>query len=243
MKHDRRFLFASLLFFALVAALPGQGGDQENRPPKPGPGPAPGPGGKAFTGGPTAPDGTRIRCELPGNLHRENTSSKGLGNCVFTSIHHSAVWQNVPALQEFPQWLIRKGIPGGGVPSKVDDLIPRMCRERGMPVPDYVQIEDRDLEVLKLACRCGRMPGVTYSRSPTGRYGGQVIAHMVNVVHADDRWFVVLDNNYPGEDAYEWMSPRDFLRTYVHPQETAGWSVILLAPPPPPPLVIPQKKE
>lgn len=61
-------------------------------------------------------------------------------------------------------------------------------------------VEGSDLERLKLACRTGRMPGVTYAFSPTGRYGGARIAHMVNLVHADDQWFAVLDNNYPGAD-------------------------------------------
>jgi hypothetical protein len=69
----------------------------------------------ASVGGPRHADGTEIACDLPGELHRANTSSKGLGLCVFTSIHHSAVWQNVPALQEFPKYLIDKNIPGGGL--------------------------------------------------------------------------------------------------------------------------------
>jgi hypothetical protein len=187
----------------------------------------------ASVGGPRHADGTEIACDLPGELHRANTSSKGLGLCVFTSIHHSAVWQNVPALQEFPKYLIDKNIPGGGYPSKVTDLIPKASAAKGLPPPDYLQVESNDLEILKAACRGGRMPGVTYSFSPTGRYNRQRISHMVNIVHADDKWFVVLDNNYTGSDAYEWMTPQEFLRTYSGGQ--TGWAVILLAPPPPPP--------
>jgi hypothetical protein len=76
------------------------------------------------------------------------------------------------------------------------------------------------------------MPAVTYSFSPSGRYGGQRIAHMVSLVHADERWFCVLDNNYIGADAYEWLSPQEFARTYAHGGQ--GWSVILLDPGPPP---------
>lgn len=179
--------------------------------------------------GRVAPDGTEPQIDLPNNLHRRNTASKGLGNCVFTSIHHSALWSEVPALMEFPKWLTAKGIPGGGYPSKVAKLIPEMCKDRNVPVPQYVQVEGNDLEILKLACRTGRMPSVTYSRSPTGRYGGRSIAHMVSLIHADDKWFGVLDNNYPGADALEWMSPEQFLRAY-----SPGWCVILLEPGPPP---------
>lgn len=187
----------------------------------------------ASVGGPKHADGTELACDLPGELHRKNTSSKGLGNCVFTSIHHSALWQNVPALQEFPKWLIEKGIPGGGYPSKVADLIPKICKDRGYPVPDFIQVESNDLEILKRACKSGRMPGVTYAVSPTGRYGGSKIAHMVSLVHADDKHFVVLDNNYIGPDKYEWMSPQEFLKAYSGGRQ--GWAVILLSPPPPPP--------
>jgi hypothetical protein len=188
----------------------------------------------ATVGGPRHADGTEVACDLPGSLHRRNTASKGLGNCVFTSIHHSALWQNVPALQEFPKYLIDKGIPGGGYPRKVDELIPRICKDRGLPVPDYLQVESNDLAILKAACRSGRMPAVTYAVSPTGRYGGKRISHMVSLVGADDRWFVVLDNNFPGAQAYEWLAPEEFLRAYSGGR--TGWAVILLnAPPPPPP--------
>jgi len=187
----------------------------------------------AQVGGNVAPDGkTELACDLPGNLHRQNTSSKGLGNCVFTSIHHSATWQDVPPLQEFPKWLIDKGIPGGGYPEKVTKLISQMCKEKGVPEPEYIQVQGDDLEVLKLACKTGRMPGVTYSFSPTGRYGGQRIAHMVSLVHADDSWFCVLDNNYTGATKYEWMTPAEFRKTYTGGR--AGWAVILLRQGPPP---------
>jgi hypothetical protein len=188
----------------------------------------------AKVGGKLAPDGkTEIQIDLPGNLHRRNTASRGLGLCVFTSIHHAALWQDIPLLQEFPKYLIDKGIPGGGYPDKVSSLIARIAKEKGVPEPDYIQVEGHDLEILKLACRTGRMPCVTYSFSPTGRYGGQRIAHMVNIAHGDDAFFAVLDNNFPGAAAYEWMSPDEFRRTYTGGR--SGWSVVFLSPGPPPP--------
>lgn len=179
-------------------------------------------------------DGTEVDNDFPGDLHRRNTASKGLGNCVFTSIHHAALWQNVPALQEFPKWLIDKGIPGGGYPGKVEKLIPQIARDRGMEVPDYIQVQGMDLEILKRASKSGRLLSVTYSFSPTGRYGGRRISHMVSVVStpepgSDKGYWVVLDNNYPGADKYEWLTDSEFRKTYA-----PGWTVILLAPPPPP---------
>lgn len=151
-------------------------------------------------------------------------------NCVFTSINHSAYWQNVEVLQKFRDWMTKH--PGGGYPSKVDKMIKQVCQESGVPVPDYIQIEGGDLEPLKLACRTGRMPGITYCFSPSGRYGGQRIAHMVSLVHLDDKWAAILDNNYPGEDKLEWLTIDEFKRTYMG--NGGGWGVILLNPGPPP---------
>lgn len=188
----------------------------------------------AQVGGRVAPDGkTEIQVDLPSSLHQRNINSVGLGCCVFRSIDHAARWQNIPALIGFPEWMVSRGIPGGGYPGKVDDLIPKIAADRGLPVPDYLQVEGTDLEILKLATRTGRMVSSTYSVSPTGRYDGRKIDHMVNTPHADDANFAILDNNYIGDNAYEWLSPAEYLRSYA--LGGRGWAVILLGPPPPPP--------
>lgn len=190
---------------------------------------------EAKVSGPTAPDGTEVQCDLPDKyMLRNKGGSDGAGLCVFTSIAHSAQWQNVEALKDFRDWMTK--YPGGGYPKKVDDMIAKKCPAPATR-PQYVQIEGTDLDVLKLACRTGRMPAVTYSRSPTGRYDGKSIAHMVSLVHADDKWFCVLDNNYPGGDQLEWMTPDEFRKSYLSDNgrgHKVGWSVILLRPPPPP---------
>jgi hypothetical protein len=186
----------------------------------------------ATIGGNRTPDGQEIQIDLPPELHQKNIASRGLGCCVFRSLDHAARWQDIAALQHFPEWMVQRGIAGGGYPQKVSDLIPKISKDRGLPPPDYIQVEDNDLEILKLACKTGRMPGVTYSFSPSGRYGGGRIAHMVNLVHADDKHFCVLDNNFVGANQYEWLSPQEFLKTYSGGR--TGWCVILMPPPPPP---------
>jgi hypothetical protein len=188
---------------------------------------------QAQVGGPRQADGTEIACDLPAALHRRNTTSQGEGCCVWTSIHHAALWQNVPAYQEAPRWIQEHHIPGGAYPGAVAKYLPQMAQEKHLPAVPFLNYEGRDLELLKVACQTGRMPGVTYSFSPTGRYGGQRIAHMVNLVHADDKWFVILDNNYIGDQNYEWLTPEEFRRTWAGREN--GWAVILLSPPPPPP--------
>jgi hypothetical protein len=186
---------------------------------------------EASVGGYVTPDGERAACPLPDDYQRENVGgSDGAGLCVFTSIQHAAEWQDVPALKDFQQWMRSK--PGGGYPSKVDATIRQKCREMGQPVPRYLQVEGNDLDILRLATRTGRMLSVTYSRSPTGRYGGGRIAHMVNCVHAGPRWFGILDNNYI--KSVEWLDEGkgEFSKTYTG--MGGGWSVILLDNGPPP---------
>ena len=183
-----------------------------------------------FVGKPTNPDGTEIQNDLPARLHLKNRGgSDGAGLCVFASLQHSARWQEVPPLTEIFEWMRTR--PGGGWPEKVDKVVAELCKARGAAKPDYLQVEGADFELLRRACRTGRMPAVTYCYSPTGRYGKARIAHMVNLVHADETWCAVLDNNFPG--TIEWMSPAEFQRVWTGDGHH-GWAVILLAEGPPP---------
>jgi hypothetical protein len=194
---------------------------------------------EAQVGGAVAPDGkTELQADIPGDLQQRNIASRGLGCCVFRSIDHAARYQNVPALVHFPEWMVEHGVAGGGWPAKVDQLIPLIARDRGLPTPEYIQVEgppEKVLPVLKLAGSTGRMVCVTYSRSPTGRYNGQQIAHMVNSAACGagpSSLYAILDNNYIGEQNYEWLSEHEFIRA-CGPRSI--WAVILLAPPPPRP--------
>jgi hypothetical protein len=151
---------------------------------------------------------------------------------VFTSISHSARWQNVVLLENFRDWM--KKYPGGGWPEKVSQKISQIAKEKGAAPPSFMQVEGGKelLPLLKLALAGGRMPGVTYSFSPTGRYGGKRIAHMVSLVHLDEKYACILDNNFPGDNRYEWISVNDFVRTFTGGGKS-GWAVILLDPGPP----------
>lgn len=182
----------------------------------------------ASVGGTVHTDGTAIDCDLPARFHLQNKGgSDGAGLCVFTSVEHAATWADVTPLIGFRDWMTR--YPGGGYPQKLDQMIAKICADRGSPKPEYLQVEGMDIDILKRASRAGLMPSVTYSFSPTGRYGGQKIAHMVSLVHADDKHFVILDNNYPGPQRLEWLTPDEFKRVYA-----PGWAVILLKHGPPP---------
>jgi hypothetical protein len=175
-------------------------------------------------GGRTSPDGKEeLMVDLPGSEHLKNAAGKdGSGLCVFTSLEHSGRWQNVEALRGFQQKMRKEA--GGGWPQKVDAMLKKYAA--GV---SYVQYTGSDPGLLKLTLRTGRMPSVTYGYSP--RYGGR-IAHMVNLAHLSDRWACVLDNNFPGENQYEWMAPEEFYRRWK--MGGSGWAVVLLNPPPPP---------
>jgi hypothetical protein len=210
--------------------------------PCPGPGPCPSPreGEPVVTarvGGRVSPDGREeVHLDLPGQFHLRNRGgSDGSGLCVFCSLAHSGTWSEDPVLKGIFEWMFTR--PGGGYPAKVDRMIEARCQETSLPRPAYLQIEGDDLEPLQLACQRSLMPAVTYNYSPTGRYGGQRVAHMVSLVHASPAWFAVLDNNYPPEDRndpqnFEWMDLGTFRSVYTGGR--SGWAIIPLKDGPPP---------
>ena len=163
----------------------------------------------AKIGGPEM-DGQKITCNLPGKYHIHNVGgSDGVGLCVFASGHHAGVWQGEPVFEGLFEWM--RSHPGGGWPEKVDSMVLRYAKEKKLPIPDYVQVEGTDLELLEAVVDSGRMVCCHYGRSPSGRYHGATISHMVNCVKAGPDKYVILDNNYPGDSNYEWLSKEEFL--------------------------------
>lgn len=183
--------------------------------------------GEIKTGGSTAPDGkTQVQVDLPTDQRAKNVGGRdGAGLCVFTSIMHSARWQNEARLFEFQKQMTAE--PGGGDPGKVD----RMIAKYGQGT-DYVQYKGSDPTILKAALKGGRLPGVTYNGRDGVHYRGS-IAHMVNLAYLDDTIACVLDNNFIGENELVWMTAQEFLDRWKG--GGGGWAVILCNPPPPPP--------
>ncbi len=187
----------------------------------------------ASVGGKISPAGKEIQCDLPDDLQKKNISSKGQGCCTHRSVGNAALYQNVPALIDFAEWVQSKGLPGGGWPKGMSERITLICKDRGVPEPAYIQTESDDLDIIKLALKCGRMVCCTYDRSPTGRYGGGKIAHMLNVIFMDDQHACIADNNYTTSAQYEWMTVAEFRKASSAPR----WVFILLegsGPPAPP---------
>ena len=166
---------------------------------------------------------------LPSDQRTKNVGgSDGAGLCVFTSIGHSARFQNVDPLKNLQQWMRSK--PGGGWPEKVDQMISQLCAEQRQAKPNYIQVESRDPSIIQLAVQTGRMPGVTYD----GRclHYRTHIEHMVNVVGYTDQFVVVLDNNFVGESEFVYLTPDEFKSRWIaiRSRDRQGWAVILLDP-------------
>lgn len=177
-------------------------------------------------GGPVAPDGsTEVQIDFPNHQKLENCGGRdGAGLCVFTSINHSARWQNERRLERFQEQM--RAERGGGWPGKVDAMISKYADGT-----QYLQYVGRDLAVLKAVLRSGRSPAVTYAGDDKVFYRHRVY-HMVNLLHLDEKWCAILDNNFVGERQILWMTPAQFAERYNWPAD--GWMVALLAPPPPP---------
>lgn len=193
-------------------------------------------GEKAFVAG-RVHAGEPLDVDLPGALHMKNIGSRvdGKGMCVFSSIEMAARWHGLDQYIGIRDFAAKE--PGGGWPEKVDRQLAAFCRSKSLPEPRYLQYEGPDVEpVIAAALRTGRMACVTYgfgeryigARNPTGEIG-----HMVCLAKYSGQWAVVLDNNFPGESTYEWMSRTEAIRRVTLPRRS-GWVFVWLEPPPPP---------
>ena len=183
--------------------------------------------------GPVSPDGKEVVCDLPVDQRIKNIGSKldGAGMCVFSSIEMALRYQGVEHMRGFRDWCAEH-YPGGGYPSKVDQLLKAFCKAKAVPLPDYIQYEGKDPTVLDACLKTGRMACVTYcGRDP--HYGpSKSVAHMTCSVYCDSSAGCILDNNFIGRDELLWMNRKEILDRWTG--NGGGWVVIFLAPPPPP---------
>lgn len=168
--------------------------------------------------------GVELQIDLPGTQHVRNIGAPkdGKGLCVFASMDMAARWHTVRPLVG-----IMNQIPyGGGWPEKVDAVL-----KEHAPDLSYVQYEGTSPLLMDKALREHHPVCVTYGYGE--RYGMRTIYHMVLLVYLDAKYAAILDNNFPGEDRYEWMPRDEFLKRWTHPSGK-GWCFVFLASPPPP---------
>lgn len=167
-------------------------------------------------------DGVELMVDLPIAQHVKNfgapSDSKGL--CVFASIDMMARWHHEASLID----IIHKMSTGGGWPEKVDKTIKAMS-----PATQYQQYEGTNPAMLDFSLNRRSPACVTIGYGE--RYGPITIYHMVLLVHFDDKYACIIDNNFP--ETYEWMSREEFLRRWVFPSNK-GWAITFMSAPPPP---------
>lgn len=179
--------------------------------------------------------GITARDALPASLHLQNVGgSDGLGLCVFTSIGHSARYQGIEELADLRDWMRRH--PGGGWPEKVDRVLDvKLGPDHGI---EYLHVQGADAYPLLERAACeGLMPCVSLGYSERYPELGYAIDHMVNLAHLDDRYACVFDNNFIGDDRYEWMSRAEFeIRSrWSSSGPSEVWGIIFFAGLPQPP--------
>jgi hypothetical protein len=175
--------------------------------------------------GPVGPNGLEVSTPLPESLKFKNKGGRdGAGLCVFASITYCARYQNERRLIGLFDNMLKE--PGGGYPEKVDAMIKKYG-----PGTQYIQDTTGNYELLKLAIKTGRPCGVTFDGHDP-HYGNRTIAHMVQLVYADDNYACISDNNFPEDTEYEWMTKQEFITRWKG--NSGGWCVILLNPGPPP---------
>lgn len=222
-------VIVAVLFAVLCVHLP----DSAAQKPKPGPAPKSG----SWVNGITH-DGVDISCDLPDDQQMKNIGSKlgrHAGMCVFSAIEMAARYQGLEQMRGWRDWCAAK-YEGGGYPDKVDACLAAWFKAKKIsPIP-YMQYEGKKPEdVMSVIDRTNRMACITYGYSP--RYGGR-IAHMVNGILYQEKYGVVLDNNFPGERQYEWMTTGELvrrMRLQMNGSSGSAWVFVWLTPGPPPP--------
>ena len=178
--------------------------------------------------------GYDITADLPGSQQIRNIGSKrdGAGMCVFSAIEMAALHCGLEEMRGWRNWCAAN-YKGGGWPAKVDKCLADWFHAKQLAPIGYVQYQGRDpAKILDLIDKTGRMGCMTYGYSP--RYGGP-IQHMTNCVMFREKYAVVLDNNFPGEDRYEWMERKELVRRTIYPNASAWVFCWTPAAPPPSP--------
>lgn len=165
--------------------------------------------------------GVRANAPIPAELHVQNEGgSDGAGLCVIASILANGRFQGVPGLdagKASKLWQAAKAAPGGYYPEKLEELIKRV-----LPGERWFSWEGDGTDLVEEYSRQGYPVGGTMN---TGAfYSYQPIHHMISVIHMDDEWACVVDNNNPGK--YHWMPRAEYDRRFVDGPK--GWGFVWL---------------
>lgn len=166
--------------------------------------------------------GVKADVPIPGEMHIRNEGSAvdGYGLCVGASLLINGRYQGVPGMEKGKAsewWRYLKSRPGGSYPGKLEADIRKLY-----PDEKWISWSGRVTDLISEYTRKGYPVAATMN---TGiQYNWQGIHHFVSVVHLDDQYACVVDNNDP--EKYHWMSADDFKSRFIDGQ--TGWLFIWL---------------
>lgn len=169
--------------------------------------------------------GVKAYVPIPPELHIRNEGSAvdGYGLCVGSSILINGAYQGVPGMDEGKDsewWRYLKSRPGGSYPGKLEADLRKMY-----PDEKWVSWEGRVTDLIAEYTKKGYPVAATMNTGLQYYWGS--IHHMVSLIHLDDQYACVVDNNDPGK--YHWMSADDYKRRFVDGQ--TGWLFVWLRDP------------
>jgi hypothetical protein len=163
--------------------------------------------------------GTTANAPIPPEFHiRNEGGSDGAGLCVISSILANGRFQDVPGLErgkDSELWRTAKVRPGGYSPAKLEALVNEV-----MPDELWASSVGTDPSILAKLSALGYPIGATMNTGSSYYY--QPIHHMISLVHYDNEWACVVDNNDPGK--YHWMPASEFAKRWI--DGGVGWAWI-----------------
>lgn len=136
---------------------------------------------------------------LPLSLRQSNWEENRQGSCCWATMISLLRWQGRPATASW----IKRNYGGGEWPDQ-------MARKLDAANIRYVYTVKGNVDFLEWATQSGRGCGITVS-------GG---THMVALVHLDNKWAAVLDNN--NVKKYIWIPRETLLAEW---EASYGWSI------------------
>jgi len=151
---------------------------------------------------------------LPKSLRQQNwLGSANEGSCVYATMVMALRWQGRHDLAA--------KMKGYGNGSWSERLTADFTRE-GIR---FAETETGDVKFLEWACRTRRGCGITWG------YNGRASGHMLLLVHLDDKYAAILDNNFPTK--ITWYKREALLNFW---KSGSGWAVTPSVGPPAAPL-------
>lgn len=147
-----------------------------------------------------APPRERPAVNVPQESRQRNwVGSQGNGSCTWATMVSLLRWQGRDRTAE---WM-RQNCGGGSWPADMAQTLDEANIR-------YAYTTDGDVKFLEWACRTRRGCGITIM-------GG---AHMVALVHLDDKWAALLDNNNTEE--YRWVPRASLIAEW---RASDGWAI------------------